>query len=41
MFQIIAEAISIAARAAEPQAAAPRHEAPQPVQRVLVWPRQG
>lgn len=41
MFQIIAEAISIAARAPEPGRPAPRPEAPGPVRRLLTWPRQG
>ena len=41
MFQIIAEAISIAARAPEPPRAALRPEAPGPVRRLLAWPRQG
>ena len=41
MFQIIAEAISIAARAPEPGKASPQPEAPEPARRLLAWPRQG
>jgi len=41
MFQIIAEAISIAARAPEPRSVPARPESPTPIRRLLAWPRQG
>ncbi len=41
MFKIIAEAISVAARASEPRKEAPRREEPPPAKRPVVWPRLG